>query len=85
MAELADAHDSKSCGAIRAGSSPATGIKKRCIWRFPDTAFFMCAPSGARFQRVKVPNPPGSGKDIVEGKGVHREVESEGSWMWGTH
>ena len=24
--ELADAHDSKSCGAIRAGSSPATGI-----------------------------------------------------------
>ena len=26
VAELADAHDSKSCGAIRAGSSPATGI-----------------------------------------------------------
>ena len=39
------------------------------------------APSGARFLRVKVPNPPGSGKDIAEGKGVHREVESEGSWM----
>ena len=37
---------------------------------------------GARFLRVKVPNPPGSGKDIVEGKGVHREVESEGSRMW---
>ena len=35
-----------------------------------------------RFQRVKVSNPPGSGKDIAEGKGVHREVESEGSWMW---
>ena len=32
--------------------------------------------------RVKVPNPPGSGKDIAEGKGVHREVESEGSRMW---
>ena len=47
--------------------------------------FFTGVPSGARFQRVKVPNPPGSGKDIVEGKGVHREVESEGSWMWGTH
>ena len=46
---------------------------------------FFGAPSGARFQRVQVPNPPGSGKDIVEGKGVHREVESEGSWMWGTH
>ncbi len=23
----------------------------------------------------------GSGKDIAEGKGVHREMESEGSWM----
>ena len=46
---------------------------------------FACAPSGARFQRVKVSNPPGSGKDIAEGKGVHREVESEGSWMWGTY
>ena len=44
---------------------------------------FRCAPDGARFQRVQVPNPPGSGKDIAEGKGVHREVESEGSWMWG--
>ena len=39
------------------------------------------APGGARFLRVKVPNPPGSGKDIAEGKGVHREVESEGSRM----
>ena len=27
-------------------------------------------------------NPPGSGKDIAEGKGVYREVESEGSRMW---
>ena len=34
---------------------------------------FYCVPSGARFQRVKVPNPPGSGKDIAEGKGVYRE------------
>ena len=48
-------------------------------------ASYRCAPSCARFQRVKVPNPPGSGKDIAEGKGVHREVESEGSWMWGTY
>ena len=47
--------------------------------------FCYCAPSGARFQRVQVPNPPGSGKDIAEGKGVHREVESEGSWMWVTY
>ena len=29
---------------------------------------------------MKVPNPPDSGKDIAEIKGVHREVESEGSW-----
>ena len=41
----------------------------------------LSAPGGARFLRVKVPNPPGSGKDIAEGKGVHREVESEGSRM----
>ena len=45
------------------------------------TRVFDRAPGGARFLRVKVPNPPGSGKDIAEGKGVHREVESEGSWM----
>ncbi|MGI5948074.1 MAG: hypothetical protein ACOX8K_11860, partial [Lachnospiraceae bacterium] len=44
---------------------------------------FYSAPGGARFQQVQVLNPPGSGKDIAEGKGVHREVESEGSWMWG--
>ena len=44
-----------------------------------------CAPGGARFSRVQVPNPPGSGKDIAEGKGVHREVESEGSRIWGTY
>ena len=47
--------------------------------------FSRCAPGGARFLRVQVPNPPGSGKDIAEGKGVHREVESEGSRMWGTN
>ena len=47
--------------------------------------FSVCAPGGARFLRVRVPNPPGSGKDIAEGKGVHREVESEGSRMWGTY
>ena len=29
---------------------------------------------------MKVPNPPDSGKDIAEIKGVHREVESEGRW-----
>ena len=45
--------------------------------------FFSGAPGGARFQQVKVLNPPGSGKDIAESKGVHREVESEGSRMWG--
>lgn len=30
---------------------------------------------------MKVPNPPGSGKDIAKGKGAHREVESEGNRM----
>ena len=43
--------------------------------------YFCGAPSGARFSRVKVPNPPGSGKDIVEGKGVEGDLESEGSRM----
>jgi hypothetical protein len=32
-----------------------------------EMSFFACAP--------------GSGKDIAEGKGVHREAESEGSWI----
>ena len=43
------------------------------------------APGGARFLQVKVLNPPGSGKDIAESKGVHREMESEGSWIWGIY
>ena len=30
---------------------------------------------------VFTPNPLSSGKDIAGGKGVHREVESKGSWM----
>ena len=51
----------------------------------PSGLFFIGAPGGARFLRVQVPNLPGSGKDIAEGKGVYREVESEGSWMWGTY
>ena len=37
--------------------------------------FFCGAPSGARFLRVKVPNPPGSGKDIAENKGVPTVVD----------
>ena len=49
------------------------------------TAFVISAPGGARFLRVQVPNPPGSGKDVAEGKGVHREMESEGSRMWRTY
>ena len=41
VAELADAHDSKSCGAIRAGSSPATGIRKRVfLMKVKDTLFW---------------------------------------------
>ena len=45
--------------------------------RFGDASSFFCVRPA-----VQVPNPPGSGKDIAEGKGVHREVESEGSRMW---
>lgn len=58
------------------------GVKKRahCMG-----SFLYGAPGGARFLKVQVLNPPGSGKDIAEGKGVHREVESEGSRMWGTY
>ena len=48
-------------------------------------AIFYGAPGGARFSRVQVPSLPGSGKDIAEGKGVHREVESEGNRMRGTN
>ena len=54
-------------------------------WSMTCRANFVGAPGGARFLRVQVPNPPGSGKDIAEGKGVHCEVESEGSQMWGTY
>ena len=46
---------------------------------------FCSAPGGARFLRVQVPNPPGSGKDIAEGKGVAGDCKSEGSWMWETN
>ena len=59
--------------------APGAGPAGRRVRRF------LSAPGGARFLRVQVPNPPGSGKDIAEGKGVHREVESEGSRMWGTY
>ena len=52
---------------------------KTCRRGYP-SGTFCGAPSGARFQRVKVPNPPGSGKDIAKTKGVHCEVESEGRW-----
>lgn len=41
---------------------------------------FYSAPSGRMFQRVKVPNPPDSGKDIAKSKGVLGNWESEGSW-----
>ena len=43
--------------------------------------YFYGAPRGTRVSRVKVPNPPGSGKDIAEGKGVEDNLESEGSRM----
>lgn len=51
----------------------------------PAEAAVYGAPGGARFQQVQVLNPPGSEKDIAEGKDVYREVESEESWMWETY
>ena len=57
-------------------------------WCFPEeeTAIvFCCAPDGAHFLRVQVPNLPGSGKDIAEGKGVAGDCKSERSRMWGTY
>ena len=45
-----------------------------------EQAFLSSAPSGRMFQRVKVPNPPDSGKDIAKSKGVLGNWESEGSW-----
>jgi hypothetical protein len=41
----------------------------------------LVCPAGTRSIGCKSRNPPGSGKDIAKGKGVHREVESEGSRM----
>lgn len=46
----------------------------------PPSAGLFGAPSGRMFQRVKVPNPPDSGKDIAKSKGVLGNWESEGSW-----
>lgn len=36
-----------------------------------------CAPSGTRFLRVKVLNPPGSGKDIAESVKSWKIIEVE--------
>ena len=40
MAELADAHDSKSCGAIHVGSTPTLGTKEYEKYGFIRT--FLC-------------------------------------------
>ena len=53
---------------------PKRYLVERCL-------FFCGAPGGRTFQRVQVPNPPGSGKDIANGKGVVGDCESEGSRM----
>ena len=66
-------------GSISDRKRLAGGAGKHCL------SAVSCAPGGARFLRVKVPNPPGSGKDIAEGKGVAGDCKSEGSWMWGTY
>lgn len=40
---------------------------------------FFVARLAAHVSNRETPNPPGSGNDMTEGKGVHREVESEGN------
>lgn len=60
-------------------------ITERAGVTYENRTALKSAPGGARFQQVQVLNSPGSGKDIAESKGIHREVESEGSWMWGTY
>ena len=40
---------------------------------------FHGAPGERTFSRVKVPNPPVSGKDIAKGKGASGDGGSEGS------
>ena len=60
-------------------------VRSKKTTQIRNLSCFFGAPGGAGFLRVQVPNPPGSGKDIAEGKGVYREVESEGSRMWGTY
>ena len=47
------------------------------------TLSFTSAPGGRTFSRVKVPKPPGSGKNFAKGKGVRREAESEESRILG--
>ena len=77
-------------GSAEAGQQKGYGLYLYRIMKIPGRYLlseesgylFFGAPGGARFSRVQVPNPPGSGKDIAEGKGVHREVESEGSRIW---
>ena len=40
--------------------------------------WFFSMPGERRFERVKGPRQPGSGKVIAKAKGVRREAESEG-------
>ena len=63
VAELADAHDSKSCGEIRVGSTPTTGIPKPYIYvdltptsRSVKLAFFRGLGSMRRFKIVRSDN-----------------------------
>jgi len=57
--------------------------------RFPAYSFltlhryiFRRAISGRTFQPVRVSNTLGGGKDIAEGKGVHREVNLKEAVYW---
>ncbi len=49
MAELADAHDSKSCGAIHVGSTPTLGTKAYEKYGFDRTFFIFYQMDKLRF------------------------------------
>lgn len=44
-----------------------------------NSGFFQVRPARTHSNGCKSPNRPDSGKVTAEGKGVHREMESEGS------
>ena len=51
-----------------------------CAW-IKAIELLWCVSGGARFCWVKSVNPPGSRRDIAEGRNIEGDLESEGGWM----